>query len=105
PPPPRPHPHANRAPERPAVPDESRAREQVAEEVILDGAPVLDHVVAARAHDPADEPREDELVGPVRRLAELLEAPPADRGRPQAAEREHDPEGLAGQRAEVDLGL
>ena len=48
---------------------------------------------------------EDHLVGPVRRLAELAEAPRDQHAGGDEAEREHDPEGLQRERADVDLGL
>ena len=66
---------------------------------------MLGEVVDARADQPAEERREDDLVRPVDRLAELLEAPRDHRARRDEAEGEHDPERLERQRAEVDLGL
>ena len=41
--------------------------------------PVLHDVVEPRAHEPADEPREDHLVRPVPRPAQLAE-PPGNHG-------------------------
>ena len=72
---------------------------------MLDVAVVLDDEVEARADEPADQRREDHLVGPVDRLAELAEPPADQRARGDEREREADPEGLEGERAEVDLGL
>ena len=48
---------------------------------------------------------EDQLVGPVDRLAELLQPLRDQQARADEPEREHDPERLQGDRAEVDLGL
>ena len=64
----------DRAADRAAVPDQPRAGEEVAEQVVGDLAPVLDQVVEARADDAAGERGEGHLVGPVGGLAELDEA-------------------------------
>ena len=105
PPPPGPEQDADRAADRAAVPDQPRAREEVAEQVVGDLVVVLDEVVEPGADDPADEGGEDHLVGPVGRLAELLQALADQRSGGDEPEREHDPEGLQGERADVDLGL
>ena len=55
--PPRPQPDADRAPDRAAVPDQARAGEDVAEQVVLDRVVVLDDEVEPRADDAADQAR------------------------------------------------
>jgi hypothetical protein len=93
--------HAGRAADEPAEPHEPAAREQVAEQVVRDLVPVLSEVVEPRAHEPTDEPREDHLVGPIARLADLLEPPREHEPAQEEGEPEADPERLQGERADV----
>jgi hypothetical protein len=66
---------------------------------------VLEGPVEPGADQPAEERGEDDLVGPLLRLAELAQPTGDDRAGGQEAEGEHQPERLDGQAEEVDLGL
>ena len=93
------------AADRAAVPDQAGPGEEVAEQVVLDAVVVLDDEIDAGADDPAGQRREPHLVGPVDRLADLLQ-PPRDQGAGgDEGEREHQPEGLQRQRPEVDFRI
>ena len=73
-PPGRPQDHPDRTAHHAAEPDQPRAGEDVAQQVVRDLAPVLDQEVDPRAHQPTDQGGEDDLVGPVGRLAHLGQA-------------------------------
>ena len=88
-----------------AEPDQPGAGEDVAEQVVGDLVVVLEDEVEPGADQAAEQGREGHLVGPVHRLAELAEALPDQRPGREEGEREADPEGLQGERAELDLGL
>ena len=64
------------------------------EEMALDFAVVLDQEVPARADDPADERREDDLVRPVHRTVQLAQAPRDQQPAREEAEREDHAEAL-----------
>ncbi len=66
---------------------------------MLDRVEVLGDEVEPRPDDAAEQRAENHLVGPVGGLAPLLEAPGDQRARRDEGEREHDPEGLEGERA------
>ena len=95
----------DRAADRAAVEDQARAREQRAEQVVAGLVPVLDDPPQPRADDAADDRGEDELVGPVDRLADLLQVARGQRPADDEGDAEHQPEGLQGQAEEVQLGL
>jgi hypothetical protein len=88
-----------------AVPDQPRAREEISEQVVLDLVVVLEDEVDARADQAADQSAEAQLVCPVDRSAELVEATPDQRSGRQERDRKGDPERLQGDRTEVDLGV
>ena len=88
---PRPAEHGDGAADRAAVEDEARAREQRAEQVVL-GLDQFSAIHHSRAPTmPADQRREDELVRPVDRLADLLQV----LGGQQPADDEREPEAEA----------
>ena len=102
--PPGPEEDPDRATDRAAVPDQSRTGEEVAEQVVLDVAVVLEDEIEPGADQAAEQGGEADLVGPVDRLAELIEPPPEQRAGGEKGEGEADPEGLESQGADVDLG-
>src|SRR5206468_182639 len=59
----------------------------------------------ARAHEPADESGEDDLVGPVARPPDLAQPAREHRATDEEGDPEADPERLERERADVDLGL
>ena len=67
--------------------------------------PVLGDPPQPRADDPADQRGEDELVGPVDGLADLLQVRARQRPADDEADAHHQPEGLQGQAEDVHLGL
>src|SRR5581483_3448912 len=62
--------------------------EDAAGQVPLDFAVVLDQEVPPRAHDPAEQRREDDLVRPVHRPAQLAQAPRDQQAAGEKAQRE-----------------
>ena len=96
---PRPQRDADGAAHGATEPHEPRTREDVAEQVVLDGVVVLDDEVESSADEPTNERDDDHLVRPVGGLANLLQAPREHGPGRDEREREHDPEGLEGNRA------
>ena len=101
----RPGDHGEGASDSPAVPDQPRAGEEAAQQVVLDRVVVLHDVVQPRPDQAAGKRGEDHLVGPVHRALELAQPPRDDRAGGQEGQREHDPEGLDREAEDVDLGL
>src|SRR5215203_426037 len=91
--------HADRAADGTAEPDEAGAGKDVPEQVALDGVVVFEDEVEASPDDAADECDDDHFVGPISRLAELLEAPGEHRPGGDERDGERDPERLEGDRA------
>ena len=102
-PPPHPSEHRDGAPDHAAVPHQARAREGVADEVVLDLVVVLDQVVAARPHHAAHQRREDHLIRPVGGLSQLPEPARHDRAAADEPQRERHPEGLDGDSEDFDF--
>ena len=97
---------ANAPPSAPPYQTSPSPGEQAAEEVVADVVPVLGHVVDAGADEAPDQGRERRSRRPSRPACPSSLKRFADqRARRDEGEREHDPEGLKRQRAEVDLGL
>ena len=97
--------HPDRPADRAAVPNEARAGEDVPEQVVLDFVVVLDHEVAPRPHQAADERREHDLVSPIYGLLKLAQAPGDHEAAGEEAERESDPERLDRDAEDDDFGL
>ena len=103
--PPGPEQHGRRAAQRAAVPDEARPGEEAAEEVVLRLRPVLGDPPQPRAHEPADERREDHLVRPVDRLAQLPQVARREDARRHEPQAHHQAEGLQRDGTEIEFGL
>jgi hypothetical protein len=87
-----------------APPYQTRPGEDVAQEIALDVVVVLEDEVEARPDQSAEQGGEAHLVGPVDRLAELVQPSPDQGAGADEGERKADPEGLQRERADVDLG-
>src|SRR5204863_7067899 len=80
-----------------------RSREEAAEKVVMDLAPVLHDVVEARADQSAEQRSEDALVRPVLWQPELGQAPQPDGAGRDEPDPEADAERLTRDRAKMDL--